>query len=47
MRTEPAAKLNKKEAAPFHIKVERITRIVAIIVAFLSTFTFFLKILFF
>jgi len=47
MRVEPSAKVKRRNAIPFQVRVERITRIVAIVVAFLSTFIFFVKILFF
>jgi len=48
MRIEPSEKaLQAKEVVPLKIKVQRITRIIALIVAFLSTFIFFFKILFF
>ncbi len=48
MRVEPTEKSLKKHIAPDPSKkVERITRVVAIVVAFASTFVFFFKILFF
>jgi hypothetical protein len=47
MRVEPSLKIKKRNEVPFHIRIENITRILAIIVAFLSTFFFFLKILYF
>jgi hypothetical protein len=48
MRVEPASKrLGGKESIPLKVRVERIARMVAIVVAFLSTFGFFVKILFF
>jgi hypothetical protein len=47
MRVEPSEKaLRGKELVPLQVRIERITRVVAIIVAFLSTFFFFFKILF-
>lgn len=47
MRVEPATKRKKRNEAPFYIRVEKTMRIVAIILAFMSTFIFFFKILFF
>jgi len=48
MRIEPTEKSLRQNAVPDPSKkVERITRIVAIVVAFISTFVFFFKILFF
>jgi hypothetical protein len=47
MRVEPSAKIKRRNEIPFHIRVEKVTRIVALVVAFLSTFFFFFKILFF
>jgi hypothetical protein len=48
MRVEPSPHSFKaKEFIPMKVRVERITRIIAIIVAFVSTFAFFFKILFF
>jgi len=47
MRVEPSEKvLKQKDAGYSQKRVEAITRIIAIIVAFLSTFFFFIKILF-
>jgi len=46
MRTEPSAKIKQRDLVPFHIRVEKVTRIVAIVMAFLSTFTFIIKIMF-
>lgn len=43
MKVEP----NPKALVPLKEKIAKITRLVAIIVAFLSTFVFFFKILFF
>jgi len=47
MRTEPSNWVKQKGLVPFQVRVEKVTRIIAIIVAFLSTFTFIFKIMFF
>jgi len=48
MRTEPSEKsLQAKQKLTSQERIDKITRIVAIIVAFASTFVFFFKILFF
>jgi len=48
MRIEPAKKtVQNKEVLTSQERVERITRVVAITAAFISTFIFFFKILFF
>ena len=48
MRTEPSEKaLNRDNAAYRQLTINKITRIVAIVVAFVSTFAFIFKILFF
>jgi preprotein translocase subunit SecE len=43
MRVDPVKKTN----LPMQVRINNITRVVAIVVAFLSTFIFFIKILFF
>jgi hypothetical protein len=54
MRVEPAEKIVNTEVLPheekkviLQVKINRVTRVLAIIIAFLSTFIFFIKILYF
>jgi len=48
MRVEPAERILRKKDKDYSKKrVESITRIIAIVLAFISTFVFFFKILFF
>jgi hypothetical protein len=47
MRVEPAAKIKRRNEVPFQVRLEKTMRVLAIIVAFLSTFFFFIKILYF
>jgi hypothetical protein len=48
MRVNPAERiLRKKDKDYAQKRIERITRIMAIVLAFISTFVFFFKILFF
>jgi len=47
MRVEPSARVKRKHTIPFQERVIKVTRIVAIVVAAISTYVFFFKILFF
>jgi len=43
MRVDPI----QKNKVPLQVRIDSITKVIAIVVAFLSTFVFFIKILFF
>ncbi len=54
MRIEPAKKYtdgveltSEEKKAQLQLRIDKVTRVVAIVIAFLSTFVFFFKILFF
>jgi len=48
MRVEPSERVRRRKEKDYAQKrVEKITRIIAIVLAFVSTFIFFFKILFF
>lgn len=48
MRVDPSEEITKKEelAAAAKVKVDKVTRIVALVVAFISVFFFIIKIMF-
>ncbi|MGN6180764.1 MAG: hypothetical protein ACTHNW_16395 [Mucilaginibacter sp.] len=47
MRVEPSARVKRRNTIPFQVRLDSTMRIAAIVLAFLSTFVFFVKILFF